>query len=228
MPDAIDPKIIDKVVAEVLAQIRGRMGSAPRTNSNGQAVELADRVITAELLKEKIPNGGALRITAKAILTPSARDEIKAKGISIQRDTGVSKGKLTSAKGVIVASHLPGVVQDLINDVKKHSSANWRVEMESGVSQVVERIQSVICRGESPQVLAFVKTPHEAACLVNRNAQCRAAVVRTDADVRIVRSEMAANVIFADLSQPTFHGLRRILKASEETVAQTNASEANP
>jgi hypothetical protein len=226
VPDPIDPKVIDSIVAEVLGQIRRRIGSARSPETNGSAVELADRVVTADLLKQKVPDGGAIRISSKTILTPSARDEIKARRIKLNQDQSTSIANPSKMKGVIVAAHLPVVVQNVLNDVKKHASAAWRVEMESGSAKVVERIRSTICRGESPQVVAFVKTPHEVACLVNRTSECRAAVVRSAADVQRIRSEMAANVICVDLAEPTFIGLRRILKAGEDTLDQIGTREA--
>ena len=87
--------------------------------------------------------------------------------------------------------------------------ALWSVELESGVLPVVERVRSIICRGEARQVVVFVKLSHAVSCLVNRNSQCRSAVVRHAEDVRTARAECGANVLCVDLHQPTFIGLKK-------------------
>jgi len=219
--ERVHSQVIDSIVAEVLQQLRGRVGPAQKSEANGSAntaIEIADPVITGDLLKEKISQGGTVWVDSQAVLTPSARDFLRAEKITLHRGRPDQNVDAVKRKGVIVAAHLPGVVQNLLSDVKRNGSASWQVEMESGVFPVVERTRSAICRGESPQVVVFAKTPHRVACLVNRNSQCRAAVVQGNDDVRTVRSEFAANVICVDLRQPTFMGLKKIIKASQETV----------
>lgn len=217
----------------MLSQLRERSGSAP-ASSNGKlrseavasqpgqpsSVELPDTVITEELLKSHARPGVAIRIPGNAILTPTARDYIQAHRISLDRNQTSDMTKAAArgvSQGIIIASHLPEIVHSLLADVRKHWKANWKVEIEAGLLQVVERAQSAICRAESGQALIFAKAPHQLACLVNRNADCRAAVVRSAEDVRLVREELAANVLCVDLVQPTYIGLRGILRSSMET-----------
>lgn len=235
---SIDAKLIDQIVVEVLSQLRQRIDSAPSSSTanapselelapasaaikdSNHSVDLPEAVITEETLKQRAKPGVALRMNAGAILTPSARDYVKSQGISLSRNG--QNGQVGQAGshnvGTIIAGHLPEVVQSFLADVKRQSKPSWTVEMESGAAQVADRVRSVICRGESRQTLVFVKNPHLLACLVNRNPNCRAAVVQSGADVRRVRSEFGANVLCVDLQQPTFMGLREILRSCGQTV----------
>ncbi len=181
---------------------------------------LSDAVITEETLKQQAKPGAAVCVTRGAILTPSARDYIKTHHITFNRqeEIGRSNSSSSSKPGTIIAAHLPEVVQSLIANVRKQAKSLWAVELESGTAQVVNRVRSVICRGESKQALVFAKSPAQIACFVNRNPNCRAAVVQTETDVRRVRAEFGANVICVDLQQPTFIRLREALRACEQTV----------
>lgn len=232
---SFDSTVIDQIVSEVLTQLRQRAGSNSSTGQNGQqtghskpqreGVELTDAVITAETLKKKAEPGGIVHISPKAILTPSARDylrELKVQVVQGTRNT-VSQQKSSKHQGVVVASHLPSVVQTFLDELKKQHSSSWKVEIESGTSPVIERARSIICRGESSQVLIFVKQPHRVACSVNRNSQCRAAVVHRGGDVQTVRNEMGANILCIDLEQPSYMELRKIFRAVTETSYQVQA-----
>lgn len=233
MTRGTNDSLIDQIVAQVLSQLRERTGST-RSSLNGiglpQAVvdqptqdpviELPDAVITEERLKETAKPGSAICISGKALITPSARDYIKAQKISVNRaqQGGATERSVHGmSRGIIIASHLPAVVQSLLAEVKKQWTSFWTVEIEAGISQVASRTISAICRGETGQILVFSKTFHQVACSVNRNAQCRAAVVRNAVDVHSVREEMQANVLCVNLDQPTYIGLRGILKSSMET-----------
>ncbi len=130
--------------------------------------------------------------------------------------------------GTLIASHLPEVVQSLVAEVRRQWKSFWTVEMEAGLLEVVAKAQSEICRGESQQTLVFAKNSHQVACLVNRNVECRAAVVRNAVDVRQVREEMGANVLCVDLQNPTYIGLRGILRASMETSGLIQSAEGRP
>ncbi len=227
MAGQIDTRLIDQIVAEVLEKLRQRVPSAPKPNAHNGAlkenyVNLHDPVITEETVRSKNPGNVTIRISAEAILTPSARDYVRSQQISVIRtrqENIVASGK----KGIhskIIAAHAPETVQTLLADVRKNAPSLWSVEMESGVLPVVERVRSIICRGEARQVVVFVKTSHAVSCLMNRNPQCRSAVVRHAEDVRKARVECGANVICVDLQQPTFIGLRKILEASVKTIDQ--------
>ena len=199
--------------------------------SQSSFVELPDAVITEELLKNRTKPNTEVRILEKAILTPTARDYIKIHRITLHRNPAGSKSKDSShgmSRGTLIAAHLPEVAQALVAEVRKHWNSFWTVEMEAGLLEVVAKAQSVICRGESQQTLVFAKTPHQVACLVNRNVECRAAVVRNAADVRQVREEMGASVLCVDLQNPTYIGLRGILKSSMETSGLIQSGEGRP
>lgn len=233
MAGSFDSTVIDQIVVEVLTQLRQRVGSANSVETNRQTpaspeenavkrVELTDAVITAETLKMTGQKGGVVNASLNAIITPSARDYLREFKVQLVQGPSYTtiEQNTSSKRGTIVASHLPSIVQTLLDEVKRQYASTWNVEIESGNSEVVERTRSLICRGESSQVIVFVKQPHHVACLVNRNSQCRAAVVRQVMDVQTVRADMGANVICVDLGQPTYMELRRIFRAVSETHGQ--------
>ena len=235
MTGQLDSLLIDQIVAEVLGKLRQRMANAPnrplariseQASTNGSSyessLELHDAVITEAMIKLSHRREQTIRIAPKAILTPTARDYIRSQNISVIR-SGKANGNATRSSaqsGKIIASHLPDSVQSLLADVRRNAQAVWSVETESGVLPVVERVRSIICRGEAPQAVVFAKNCQRVSCLVNRNPHCRATVVKGANDVRTARAEIGANVICVDLLQPTFIGLREILRASAKTMNQ--------
>lgn len=90
-PASIDPETLSRVAREVIARLGRTSGgptseeSKPITGSktNRTAASIDDRVITAVSIS-RLPAGTAeLFVAAKAVLTPSARDEARTRGIAI-------------------------------------------------------------------------------------------------------------------------------------------------
>jgi len=78
----IDPAWIAAIAREVIARLK----ATPRTGT--MAASIDDRIITANTL-EKITSATQIFIAPEAVVTPSARDEARRRGITINRTVEV-------------------------------------------------------------------------------------------------------------------------------------------
>lgn len=223
----MDSQLIDQIVAEVLDTLRQRVNGTPKpsgetANKEQPRQELTEIVITEDVLKQHVQPGTVVHISPKAIITPSARDYLRSSNLQLlpKLETTSTPSTAQEQPGILLASHLPGVVQSVLADVRKNFSSAWSIELESGVQPVIERARSIICRSEAPQVVVFVSQAQTAACYINRTKPCRAVVVSSGDDVQAARLELGANVICVNLHQQSYMNLRAILQASRNSVCE--------
>ncbi len=84
----IDPQWVAAVVREVVARLRAAKTPHPGKET---AVAIQDRIVTAETIVQIKGTPAEVTIPARAVITPSARDEAKQRGIKLSRIAAVSK-----------------------------------------------------------------------------------------------------------------------------------------
>ena len=110
---------IDLIVQRVVARLGPRAVASPEPaahrNPGGSpaTLQLTDPVITQALLAETLNGSPQVRISAKAILTPTARDFIRQKGIQIIRETASTKPPASIRWQVITTKSNPQITAAL-------------------------------------------------------------------------------------------------------------------
>lgn len=215
---SVDTATIDRIVANVLGQLRApaeRMPSAESQRADRvDAFRIADRVITADTLDE-ITNGSMVSILEKAIVTPAARDVARERDIRLIRNGAATpdSGKVHSLNprpltlNAYIVRHTESLARALDDQLK-----DGRRELLGCPDDAAKRAISDICRGDAGRVLIFAAQAHRAACLANRNEKVKAAVVRDIGDVKHVREQLRANVWCVDPGELSYFELRNLLR----------------
>lgn len=170
-----------------------------------------ETIITAELLNSRIKGASRVRIAPRAIVTPSARDFLRTRGIEPIRARVAAEDKPVVRWQAVISQtspHLDGLLKNL-----QASGQTWCRQLVGTPAEAAKQAVSAICRGEAAGVVAFADQPELVACLVNRHAAIRAAVVSTVPQIVSVKRELGANVLVIRPQQKSFFELRNLVLA---------------
>jgi hypothetical protein len=162
-------------------------------------VGLKDRVVTEGALIAVGAAGQKISLPVGAIITPSGHDYIRRNGVTIINGT---PSTVTSGSGLLI------VIGNSNSAVSAASTAQWQVikagcEFDAARKATKKHSSPIVCTGGEPSVTA---------CLVNRNADIRAAVVTQNTDIKLLISVMNPQVFCLDSSGWTFAALLRLFR----------------
>jgi hypothetical protein len=196
-----DANLIEQIVVAVERRLAddmsGGVGEAgtsvqPVVAGGGDEVECVERIVTGEMLSERITSETRqLRIRKSSILTPTARELIARHELLVTVDLEV--GQLGCGSD---GQSEPGWLLLLVgSDVAElRGLVSERSEgIELAVSCVCERLSSV----EGSGVVVLSREPHRLACLANRRSQVRAVVVRDAEEAAGLLVRLGANLVVA-------------------------------
>jgi len=178
-------------------------------------VSLADRVITGDLLAEKVKGKGTqLVVGAKAVLTPTALDYIRIHRLELVRSTGASDkksaaGTATTAKWKLVVVRSSPAAEKLYGEL----GAGWSREMLGCPDDAATLAITELSRGGTEGLVILATQTHRAACRANRHEAVRAAAVHDAASIKMARTQMRLNVIAIDPTSKTYFELRNMFAA---------------
>ncbi len=229
MASAIDDNLLDAIVAGVLGRLReaaapvtasagrqppeAKTENAPKTRSadaprSPEPLRLPDRVLTQAILEAKLNGAQAVRFAPKAVLTPTARDFLRTRGIDWAYGTAAEPTSTAAAWAAIVVRHAPGVDQALQDHLP-----GARRELLGCPDDAAKLAIAEIARGGFAKALIFAGQTHRAACLANRHPAVKAVAVRDAAEVAAVRTQLRANVWCVDPGGRGRFELKNLVKA---------------
>lgn len=185
----------------------------PATASGAEEVTISERIVTAEVLESRLKGARRVRVTARALLTPSAHDVIRTRRLQVIRDSaktepGGSAGAHWLLLTVQPVSGLDGAI------------ATWRAtgttvdsKLANDPADAAAIAISAICRGEAANILVLTSAPEWVACLANRNSQVRAAVIADAGAISRLKQTLRPNVLAFDGSRRGSFELGGIFKA---------------
>lgn len=197
----LDAETVRGLVAEVLKRLeavgpRPPAPSAPPEKAATAATGplLAGRVISLAML-EKLPAGTrSIAVEASAVITPSAREYSRDKGIAIER---VGAAARPASVSFLVAR------ADCVGDVSTRAAALARAVPggfqvpTTGLADVIATLAMHASRDGARGVLLTGK-PAMATVLANRSASLRAVTARDAAMLAAAAAEVAANLLIVD------------------------------
>ena len=195
---AVDPAAVRAIVAEVLRRLRadagpGQAGSKPAPASD----RIAGRVISLVMI-EKLPAGtGRVTVEVAAVVTPSARDYAREKGIVIDRALAAGEQQ-PAARGPFLVAHA-GCGEDAATRAAAivRGVPGATQLPASGLDDVVAAFAIQASRDGARGVLLAGK-PAVATVLANRSASLRAVTARDPAALAAAAAECGANLLVVD------------------------------
>jgi len=204
----LDAAAIKSLVEEVVRRIRAGDGSqaaqpASRPGSVADAttpagrVPLADAVITLAHV-ERVPAGTReLAVSARAVITPSARDRAREAGITFVRHAGAAAAVASPSRPFVIAQ------ADGRGDATGRAAAIARLVPHAqrlpatGLADVVATLALHVSRDAARGVL-LTSRPATALILANRSPGLRAVTARDHAGLAAAAAETAANLLVID------------------------------
>jgi len=163
-------------------------------------IGLSDKVVTEECLSAANAAGKTISIPAGAIITPSGHDYIRRHHVVIASRLGSSVTAATS--GILIA------IGNCSSAISAAATAQWELitagcEFDAADTSIQQNSKPIVCAGGEPSVTA---------CLLNRNADVRAAVVTQNTDIKLLTSTMNPQVICLDSSGWSFAAMLRLFR----------------
>jgi uncharacterized protein YgbK (DUF1537 family) len=207
--------LIEQIVAEVMRRLMPTASSAPasfETNSR-QSAELADSIITADVLAEKVADRKNVVVGARAIVTPSARDWLRHNNVELIHGVADTSASAEMKSDKLVITHSTSQTIDrVMEEAGRQSNGGWNRQSVETADEAVKKSIGELRRESSRVIVVLTSEPEVAACLANRNEKVKAAVVADAAAVARVKSGLDGNVFVINPAGRSFFELRNILR----------------
>jgi hypothetical protein len=204
----------------IVQRVLERLGTPAPSPSNAApavvappAPAIAEQVVTQALLTGAVIGSKSVRIGARAILTPSARDFVRNNGIEIIRESTAVGSTAYDRWQIIVTSATPQIeIAAAVEGLKQHG-ISCDLRLLGLPAEAAAQAVSAICRGEAKRVVVLTNQPELVACLANRNDRVRAAALIDAPAVERVQKDLNANVLAIDPLGMSLHELKACFSA---------------
>jgi hypothetical protein len=209
----MDQAIIEQIVANVLQELQ----PAPTPRAEAAAPSLAAvhfdaPIITAALLEERVRGGQSVRIGARSILTPTARDWLKTQNVSWQRASRNGSTGVAKSRRRLLASTVSPAVRTLCESLPR-DLPGWKPEVTGGAAETAEAAVRAINAAECDLVVVISDAADVVACRANRSPRVRAAVVATTEHLRLLVEHLGPNVLAINPHGRSFIELRNLVRS---------------
>jgi hypothetical protein len=230
--DNLTPTTVDRAVRDVLAEMNGRHaggnGAAASPGQTSPATALLgksavapgtlvidDAVVTLASLDGRLDGVNRVVASSTAVVTPAVRDELRERGITLER--GESGGQLATAtqRKLVFASAKGRCDTDAIARALRATGVELETIECSGMANTVGELACRIA-GEGVMCVVATSRPAAAACVANRHTGVRAAAVASVDDVDRAISEVGANLLAIDVVGTSTHVLRMAVRRFAE------------
>ncbi len=201
---------IDRVVREVLARLTDApvARDADETDTDPQDLVLDCRLVTLSQLEGRLDGIRRVVVPHGAVITPSARDELRQRKIGLSRDCPGSESELLSSS--TGSSRLVMVTTE-----PQFDPAKWldTLDVDSRRTDcLIEAVEMLAAEVAKPDTLGLLWTVHVAAglCLANRRQGVRAVTGRDAPSLRAAAESVGANVAVVDPTGVSTFQLKQI------------------
>jgi len=170
---------------------------AARLVAGPSELRLAERVITGELLR-RLSVGSVVRVSPRALLTPSARDAVASLKLQIVRESAGGQAPAGQVTSWLVLSAQPGTPLEALLPGWRSGGGRIDLRRTGTPAETAEQAVSALCRGEAQGVLVLSPEAEWVACLANRNERVRGASVATAANLGRLAAGLKFNLLTLD------------------------------
>lgn len=206
LPDA---DAIKRLVEEVLRRLQGQAAVSPvgPAPAAGAGVSIAGGVVTEAVIAGLPAGTRHITVTARAAITPSARDAAAAAGIVIVRGGNAAGGGAATRPFVVAHATCPGDARSRAASIARAVPAAQQIPA-SGLADVVAAI-AVHASRDAARAILLTGRPAAAVVLANRSTGLRAVTARDPRTLVAAAVECAANLLVVDPTTFTAGSLER-------------------
>ncbi len=209
------PSDIERVVREVLAELKRAPASAPQEPApalaskpaNGELV-LSTRLVTMDDIGDKL--GGVRRVVVgpQAVVTPAVRDALRQRDIELSRATP-AKGQSAKPLRLVVVAARTKMDPKLLAGSLQGEGIKAECRKTDCILAATDQLAAELAKGDA---LGILLTPHTTAamCLANRLAGVRAVLASNAGNIEADLSAIGANLLVADPQSVSLFKLSRM------------------
>lgn len=213
--NAVTPQDIARLVGEVISRIRRETATADQPASPKASapaaiatVTLTERVVSAEILERLPAQTSAVQLPRKAVITPSARDVARDRGIRLVPAS--TQSATTTARPLIIArAECKADCSALTARISRSIPASQQIPaagLASGLATLADHASRDAARG-----LLLTSNPALACVAANRHVSLRAVTADNVAGLEAAAAACSANLLVVDPSRFSVTSLERMV-----------------
>jgi ribose 5-phosphate isomerase RpiB len=181
--------------------------------ADGEVLRWARQVVSAEDLRQALNGQRELILSARAVITPLAAEQIRATGIRVSR-RAVEAPPSSKTPWGFAQERPDALVQSAIQAVHREeiSLAELKLPERSSPAGWARAVADCIAWGEYQGGVVFCEDGALFCCVANKVAGLRAAVTNTVAQAARATLSLGANVLAVEMPGRTFFEVRQIIR----------------
>jgi len=189
--------------------------SNPKDSADAQVLHWSGKLFSSEDLRRNWNNQRELVLSPRALLTPLALDELRAKGVRITREETKASGEVTSTKGWSYAQEnaypqVDAVVASLARDGVRLNQSPER--KRACLAPWLRSIAAATVSYDGTVLFCDDSILH--CCLVNKLPGLRAAAVANAMQTSRALASLGCNFLIVEMPGRTYFEIRQILKTA--------------
>ena len=210
-----ESQLVERIVRQVVsrlkvghvadAQIEHAVNNSGATNISSrttfdQTLKIDEKLVTVETLtglKGKLKNTTHLMLKPKTVVTPSARDELRDRGVEIVLG---DVAPLPGQPRLVLATTNRNDDQRLLERLNQ-IGIRARRDYDTCVKRLVRSVTSQLT--PSTRAIVVTEQPYVASCLANQQSSVSAAVVRDEHELDAVSQEIDLNLVVIPFERST-------------------------
>lgn len=184
------------------------------------SLRLDDRVVTQAVLEQTLaehPHVRTLRLPAKAVITPSARDLLKKQALEVVRENSAhspanAAASLAAAPWQVLISQAAPQALSALKSLRSAGLA-WQQQLSGSAAEATRQGVGALCRCEAAGVIVLTGEPERVVCQANRQVRVRAAAVQDAAQWSTMQRTLGANFVALAPGTKSVYELQSLLRA---------------
>ena len=203
--------VVQRLTASDAAQSPPDAATAAGQSSGDETV-IADAVITEHTLLAVAKPGTSIKVGPRSILTPSAHDHLQSRKITWSRTQNLASTQSAARRLLIISNDFGGC--DVDSGQMAHGlPLPCDTRTASTDAQAAQTALQQITSSRKDLIVVACDCAARVACLSNRDARLRAAVVDSRAEATRLSQTLGANVLCLDAAGKSTFELRHLVRS---------------
>ncbi len=185
-----------------------------KSAADGAVLSWPRKVLSADDLRRHLTSQREIALLPRAIITPLAADELRARGIRIRWEEAKPQSSTPGGRLGYAQEKPDAAVEAAIRALERDGIDLVAFEIAAAVPVAWARaVAELVARTDGLGGIAFCGDPALACCIANKLAGVRAAAVTSPAHAERARRTIAANLLAIESPGRTFFEVRQIVRA---------------
>ena len=176
---------------------------SPRSESGGQRNEsdlvIAERVVSLATIGERLAGKKRLLVQPKAVVTPAVRDELRKRGVRLERTTETERSPTCSSKLMVTIGCSSPAAERLAAQARQSGcDTNQCSDAQAATKKIGQHL-----REDGATAVWLSNTPLLAQTLANRDGSIRACVAHNVTEVQSAITAIGTNLVVVDPDRVT-------------------------